>query len=155
AGRAAAAQALAAADAALPADIRKPHTDVEAADVERLRQTGCLDLGSLLSAGQAGDIQRHLAGRPLLVGRAPDRSEGQAAYLEAVPSDKPYACYGPLDLWSSPHLLEMASQDKVLDLVQEYLGCTPTLYALNAFWALPDRPADPQRQSFHRDLEDF
>ncbi|MBN9089182.1 MAG: hypothetical protein J0J01_19930 [Reyranella sp.] len=153
--RAAVAQALAEADAALPADIRTPHGGVQAADVERLRQTGCLDLGSLLSGGQAGDIQRHLAAKPLLVGRAPDRSEGQAASLEAVPSDRHYACHGHLDLWSSPHLLEVASQDKVLDLVQGYLGCTPTLYALNAFWALPDRPADPQRQSFHRDLEDF
>jgi hypothetical protein len=153
--RVAVARALAEADGALPADIRKPHGSVPAADVERLRQTGCLDLGSLFSAAEAGDIQRHLASRPLLVGRAPDRSEGPAASLEMVPADKPYACPGPLDLWSSPHLLEVAIQDRVLDLVQGYLGCTPTLYSLNAFWTLPDRPADPQRQSFHRDLEDF
>jgi hypothetical protein len=153
--RAAVAQALAEADAALPADIRNLRGGVEAADVERLRQTGCLDLGPLLRPDQAGDIQRHLASRPLLVGRAPGHSEGQAASLDSLPPDKPYACHGYLDLWSSPHLLEVVSQDRILDLVQGYLGCTPTLYALNAFWALPDRPPDPQRQSFHRDLEDF
>lgn len=153
--RTAVARALAEADAALPDDIRKPHGTAAAADVERLRQTGCLDLGSLLSAAQAGDVERHLAAKPLLVGRTSDRSEGPAASLDAVPADKPYACPGLLDLWSSPHLLEMASQDRVLDLVQGYLGCTPTLYSFNAFWALPDRPADPQRQSFHRDLDDF
>jgi hypothetical protein len=153
--RAAIAQVLAEADAALPADIRRPHGSVQAADVERLRQTGCLEFGPLLSTAEAGDIQRHLASRPLLVGRSPDRSEGPAASLETVPSDKHYACHGPLDLWSSPHLLEAASQDRILDLVQGYLGCTPTLCSLNTFWALPDRPVDPQRQSFHRDLEDF
>jgi len=153
--RVAIAQALAEADAVLPADIRKPHGSAQAADVERLRQTGCLDLGPLLGTAEAGDIQRHLSSRPLLVGRSPERSEGQAASLDTVPSNKHYACPSPLDLWSSPHLLEAVSQDRILDLVQGYLGCTPTLYSLNAFWALPDRPADPQRQSFHRDLEDF
>ncbi len=153
--RVAIARALADADAVLPADIRKPHGSAQAADVERLRQTGCLDFGPLLGAAEAGNIQRHLASKPLLVGRAPDRSEGPVASLETVPSDKHYACHGPLDLWSSPHLLEAVSQDRVLDLVQGYLGCTPTLYSLKAYWTLPDRPADPQRQSFHRDLEDF
>jgi hypothetical protein len=153
--RVAVAQALSKADVALPVEIRRPHGDVEAVDLERLRQAGCLDLGPLLTADQTGDIREHLASRPLLVGRTPACSAGPAASLEAVPSDKHYACYGHLDLWSSPHLLEVASQDRILDLAQAYLGSTPTLCAINAFWALPDRPADPERQGFHRDLEDF
>ena len=153
--RVAVAQALALADTALPDEIRKPRGSAAAGDIEQLRQKGCLDLGQMLSLDQAGDIQRHLASRPLLVGRSPARSEGEAASLEAVPRDKNYACYGPLDLWSSPHLLEFATQDRLLDLAQGYLGCTPTLCSLNAFWALPDRPPEAQRQAFHRDLEDF
>jgi hypothetical protein len=153
--RIAVAQALSKADAALPAEIRSPHGEVEAVEVERLRQTGCLDLGPLLTGDQARDIREHLASRPLLVGRAPGRSAGPAASLEALPPDKNYACYGHLDLWSSPHLLEVASRDRILDLAQAYLGSTPTFCAVNAFWALPDRPADPERQGFHRDLEDF
>lgn len=153
--RAGIAQALAEADSGLPDEIRKPHGGVAAGDIEQLRQKGCLELGQMLGADQVSDIRRHLAARQLLVGRSPDRSEGQAASLEAVPGDKTYACYAPLDLWSSPHLLEFAAQDKLLDLAQGYLGCTPTLCFLNAFWSLPDRPSEPQRQSFHRDLEDF
>ena len=153
-GRAAAAKAFADADAALPAGIRKPHAGATT-DVEQLRQKGCLDLGSMLSVGQAGDIARYLAARPLLVGRAPGRSEGEVAALEAVPRDRNYACYRSLDLWQSPHLLELATEDRLLDLAQAYLGCVPTLCSLNAFWALPDRPAEPGREAFHRDFEDF
>jgi glutathione S-transferase len=153
-GRAAVAQAFADADAALPAGVRQSH-DGAATDVELLRQKGCLDLGSMLSADQAREIERHLAARPLLVGRAPTRADGQVAALEAVPRDRNYACHGYLDLWQSPHLLELATQDRVLDLAHAYLGCTPTLHAFNAFWALPDRPAEPQREAFHRDIEDF
>lgn len=153
-GRAAVAQAFADADAALPAGIRQLH-DSAATDVEPLRQKGCVDFGSLLSADQAGDIERHLAAKPLLVGRAPGRSDGEVAALQAVPRDRNYACYRYLDLWASPHLLELATQDRLLDFAHAYLGCTPTLYALNAFWSLPDRPAEPQREAFHRDIEDF
>lgn len=153
-GRAAVAKAFADADSVLPAGIRQTHGGA-AADVEPLQQRGCLDLGSLLSAGQAGDIERHLATRPLLVGRAPVHSEGEVAVLEAVAPDRNYACYRYLDLWSSPHLLELATRDRLLDLAHAYLGCTPTLCALNAFWALPDRPAEPRREAFHRDFDDF
>jgi hypothetical protein len=71
-----------------------------------------------------------------------------------VPADKNYACHGYFDLWSSPHVLELATQGKLIDLAQGYLGCTPTLCSLNAFWALPERKADPRYQAFHRDLED-
>lgn len=153
-GRAAMAKAFADADAALPAGIRQSH-DSAITDVEQLRQKGCLDLGSMLSAEQVGDIERHLAAKPLLVGRAPARSDGQVATLDAVPPDRNYACYGHLDLWQSPHLLELATQDRLFDLAQAYLGCAPTLCSFNAFWALPDRPAEPLREAFHRDFEDF
>ncbi|HEY4171294.1 MAG TPA: hypothetical protein VGM96_31170 [Reyranella sp.] len=153
-GRTAVAKAFADADAALPAAIRQPHDG--AADVEQLRQKGCLDLGSMLSADQAGDIGRHLAAaRPLLVGRVPAHSDGEIVALEAVPRDRNYACYRSLDLWQSPHLLELATEDRLLDLAQAYLGCVPTLCSLNAFWALTDRPAEPRREAFHRDFEDF
>jgi hypothetical protein len=152
--RTAIAQVFADADAALPDGIRRPHSSAKA-DISSLGHKGCLDLGSMLSTDQADDIEQHLVSRPVMVGRAPGRSDGQVAGLEAVPSDRNYACYSYLDLWSSPHLLELATQDRFLDLAHSYLGCTPTLCSLNAYWALPDRPAEPQQNAFHRDMEDF
>ena len=75
--------------------------------------------------------------------------------MKDVPAGENYATYEFLDLWSSPHILEMAAQDRFLDLAQAYLGCTPTLYSLNAFWSLPNREPHPYSQLFHRDWEDF
>jgi hypothetical protein len=148
------AKAFADADAALPAGIRQPH-DGEATEGIQLRQKGCLDLGVMLTTDQTGDIARYLAAKPLLVGRTPGRSDGKVGALDTVPRDRNYACLNHLDLWQSPHLLELATQDRLLDLAHSYLGCTPTLCSFNAFWALPDRPAEPLRETFHRDFEDF
>jgi hypothetical protein len=148
------ARAFAAADVVLPADISSVHGPVDATMREQLRDWGCCDLGRLLSSSQVDDVRKHLETRPPLVGRAPRQRAKPAASLEYVPRDENYACYSYLDLWSSPHVLELATQDRLLDLVQTYLDCTPTLCSLNAFWALPERKADPQYQTFHRDLED-
>jgi hypothetical protein len=50
--------------------------------------------------------------------------------------------------------VELACQGALLDLVQAYLGCTPTLSSFNAYWAQPERLPDPEVQLFHRDLGD-
>lgn len=152
--RSAMGQVFAEADAALPAEIGKPHGPVDGAMAERLRQQGCLDLGPLLTAGQAADLERSLRSKPLLLGRVPGRAEGRSESIASMPDDRNFACYDHLDLWSSPHVIESATRDGLLDLAQGYLGCTPTLCSLNAYWSLPERAADPQVQSFHRDLED-
>ena len=72
-----------------------------------------------------------------------------------MPAEQNYACHNYLDLWSSPHILEYATQDRILDLAQAYLGCTPTLYSINAFWSFPNRQPHPYSQVFHRDWEDY
>jgi hypothetical protein len=149
------ARVLAKADSALPPKISKVHALVKAPDVDLLRRKGCVDLGQIMSADQADDIRKYLATKPLLIGRAAHRAEGPVSSLENVPRDKNYACYSWLDLWSSAHLVDFATQDRLLDLAEGYLGCTPTLYSLNAFWGLPERQADPEVQAFHRDLDDF
>jgi hypothetical protein len=152
--RSAMAQVLVGADAALPAEISKLRTTTDVPGLETLRQKGCLAFGQVLSSSQAAEIERYLRSKPLLVGHAPGRSEGPAGSIEAMPADKNFACYGYLDLWSGPHVVELATQDRLVDLAHAYLGCAPTLYSLNAYWVLPERLADPQFQAFHRDIED-
>lgn len=152
--RSAMAQTFVEAEAGLPAEVARPHGPVDAPVLEVLREKGCLDLGRLLGGRQAADIEAYLRPKPVLVGSSPGRWQEAAASIEAVPPTRNFACHDTLDLWSSPHLLEFATQDKLLDLAQAYLGCTPTLTSLNAYWALPERAADPQLQAFHRDIED-
>jgi uncharacterized protein (DUF2249 family) len=147
-------QSVVEADAILPAEMKRTIGPLQAAESDQLRQKGCLDLGQMLNAGQAAEVVAHLSSKPLLIGRSPGRSQGETAAIAGVPRDQNYASYGYLDLWSSPHLLEFATQDRLLDLAQGYLDCAPTLSALNAYWALPERLPEPDLQAFHRDLDD-
>jgi hypothetical protein len=152
--RTAMAQSVAAADSVLLADTRRSTGPVDAVELDELRAKGCFEPGQVLGSEQAAEVVAHLAPKSLLIGHDPGRSRAQAASLAGVPQDKNYACYGYLDLWSSPHLLEFAAQDKFLDLAQDYLGCTPTLSVLNAYWSLPERVPEPDLQAFHRDADD-
>jgi hypothetical protein len=148
------AQAFAEADADLPVEISQPSSASEARQVEQLRKTGCAPLGRIFDAGQIKDILDYLRPKPVVIGAEPADSRERFAALKDVPRDKNYVCYDYLDLWSSPHLLEGATQARLLDLVQGYLGCTPTLDSVNAFWLLPNHPAHHHSQVFHRDEGD-
>ena len=75
--------------------------------------------------------------------------------MSDVPADQNYACYDYLDVWSAPHIMSVATQDRLLDLAQGYFGGAPTLYSINAFWSFPNRQPHPYSQVFHRDWEDY
>jgi hypothetical protein len=141
------------ADDVLPLTMKETATRPSASD--SVFDVGCADLGRMLNDSQVEAIHAHLHTKPVLLGHIPHSARGQVASLDRVPSDGNYACYNYLDLWSSPGLMQFATQDKVLDLAQAYLGCTPTLYSINAFWSLPNREAHKATQVFHRDWEDY
>jgi hypothetical protein len=141
------------ADEVLPVGLKQTATRPSEAD--SVLDAGCAGLGRILSDGQVEAIHDHLRTKPVLLGHIPHSARGQVASLDQVPSDGNYACYNYIDLWSSPGLIQFATQDKVLDLAQTYLGCTPTLYSINAFWSLPNRASHKATQVFHRDWEDY
>jgi hypothetical protein len=143
------------ADAALPDKVRKASSSSTAPEVTSVLETGCANLGRTLSDEQIEAIHAHLKPKRLLLGHVPQIGAETVASLDQVSSDKSYACYEYLDLWSSPHILEFATQDRMLDLAQAYLGCTPTMYSINAFWSFPNRQPHPYSQVFHRDWEDY
>jgi hypothetical protein len=147
-------QAFAEADAELPGEITKLGSVSEAPEVEHIRQTGCATLGRILNANQIEEAHDYLLAMPVMIGSAPDHTNERFLSLKKVPIDKNYVCYDRLDLWSGPHLLEIATQERLLDLVQRYLGCAPTLQSINAFWSLPNRPPHHHSQVFHRDEDD-
>ncbi len=147
--------AFARAEVALPASVRAVHAIEETPEMRSVRESGCADLGRGLSDAQLQAIHAHLKSKPVLLGHDAHAAGGEVASLDAVPADKNYACYDYLDLWSSPHIMEYASQDRFLDLAQAYLGSTPTLYSINAFWSFPNRQPHKASQVFHRDWEDY
>jgi hypothetical protein len=153
--RAASQRAFPEADRVLPPDVRRTSSSALSAEAQSVIDTGCADLGRTLDAGQIQSIHAHLKSKPALLCHDAHIGAGTVASLADVPADQNYACHEYLDLWSSPHILELATQDRLLDLAQAYLGCTPTLYSINAFWSFPNRQPHPYSQLFHRDWEDY
>jgi hypothetical protein len=146
---------FAAADRVLPEDVSAAKSPEATQAMQSVIATGCADLGQTWSPDQVRAIHSHLETKRVLLCHVPNISDKSVPSLKDVPAGENYATYEFLDLWSSPHILEMAAQDRFLDLAQAYLGCTPTLYSLNAFWSLPNREPHPYSQLFHRDWEDF
>jgi hypothetical protein len=144
-----------AADRVLPSSVRTPESSGVTEAMQSAIATGCADLGRTLSEDQIRSIHSHLEAKHVLLCHVPHISDKAVPSLKDVPAAESYATYELLDLWSSPHILEFAAQDGILDLAQAYLGCTPTLYSVNAFWSLPNREPHPYSQLFHRDWEDF
>jgi hypothetical protein len=143
------------ADRVLPVGVRQATSPAPSPEAQSVIATGCADLGRTLNAGQVQSIHSHLKSKPVLLCHDAHIGASTVASLADVPPDQNYACHEYLDLWSSPHLMELATQDRVLDLAQAYLGCTPSLYSINAFWSFPNRQPHPYSQVFHRDWEDY
>jgi hypothetical protein len=153
--RVAIAKVMSRADDRLPSTIRNLGSSSNAIEAAPMCATGCTDLGAGFSAQQVNEIHHHLAGCPLLLAHDAHTAKQRVASLADVPEGQSYACYEYLDLWSSPHVIELAASDRTLDLAQQYLGCVPTIYSINAFWSLPNRQPHPYSQLFHRDWEDY
>ena len=57
---------------------------------------------------------------------------------------------------SAPYLLDLANDPKIIEIVAGYLGCTPSLYSMNAWWSFGDNAsAENVTQRYHRDTDDF
>src|SRR5437763_12704088 len=134
---------LARADKVLPADMRKATGSFDSPEVKSVRDTGCADLGRLLSDSEVEAIHAHLHSKPVLLAHDAHTAKDRVASLSEVPSDQNYACYDYLDLWSAPRVMELATQDRLLDLAHGYFGGAPTLYSINAFWSFPNLQPHP------------
>jgi len=148
-------KALIEASGTLPPDIKASSAGLSGPMVQHMRRQGCADLGRLLDAEQVGAVHGHLKAKPILLSHDAHVAKQQVPSLADVPADANYACYDYLDLWSAPHILELASRPEILDLAEGYLGCPPTLYSINSFWSFPNRQPHKASQVFHRDWEDF
>ena len=153
--RVAVASTIASADRVLPSDVSKTAALTRMSEIKSVQDTGCADLGRSLDETQIADIHAHLQSKPLLLAHDAHMATERVASLAEVPEGQNYACYDYLDLWSSPHIMELATSDRILDVAQGYFGCTPTLYSINAFWSFPKREPHPYSQVFHRDWEDY
>lgn len=82
--------------------------------------------------------------------------DGAMRSLADVRSDFPMAGYNSDFVLKAPGLLETLNDPALIDLIEQYLGCVPTLYSLNAWWTFPaEKPEMTNVQFFHRDTDDW
>jgi hypothetical protein len=68
----------------------------------------------------------------------------------------PLAGYTTDQVLRAPGLIDAMNDPRLIDLIEAYLGCVPTLYSVNAWWSHPaDKPTLTNVQYFHRDTDDL
>lgn len=127
-----------------------------AAAVESLRSEGYCRFGRLLDPEGVVAARSFLESRPCYNAHAASMSDNFARRLGAGAEDFHFGSYSLSDIVRAPGLIELANSPLLIGAAEQYLGCVPTLYSLNAWWSFPSSKG-PARysQSFHRDRDDF
>lgn len=120
-----------------------------------LEDDGLAPFAPLLSPIDADAVRSHLEGCPVFSSHIAARSDRVPRRLEEAQRFAPIASYRLEDLVTAPKLLDLANDPGVLAIAESYLGCTPTIYSMNAVWTFPLAPGEVQTQFFHRDNDDF
>lgn len=123
---------------------------------DELRERGIIRLGAALNSEQAIETRAYFERQPCFPGHVALTAQGPGSLFADLSRREHHAGYRLADVLAAPHLLELANQPDVLATVESYLGCTPTLYSMNAFWSFPEQKEPwPGLQTFHRDYDDF
>ncbi len=122
----------------------------------QLRSNGIVKIPELqLSTSTIAEILRHLESKPVYAAHVQAHSDGIGRSLADPEAKKfPFGSYSLSDAVSTPHLLELAFDPRILSLAEGYLGCAPSLFSVHSWWTFPGHQvAGPQ--TFHRDYDDY
>ena len=130
--------------------IGKPISD-EALRHEKLPdliEEGIIVLDEVLSETQCTEILGYLSDKPVF-----EHGYRQVLALPGKrPGDRTFGIYQMEHVLDCPHVMELVSSPKIVQLASDYLGCTPSLTCLGVQWSYPtSSPGIPQK--FHRDSE--
>lgn len=124
--------------------------------LDQLRGDGFVRLPTTLPRGVVSDIRKHLEAEPVCKGPNVYSFDGRAKRLEDARSEYPMAAYRSDQVMRAPHIVDLFNDPRLIDFLETYLGCVPTLYYLSAWWSFPaNRPELIYSQYFHRDIDDW
>lgn len=140
----------------LGADGVETPEGADPAALARLAGDGYAVLGPVLAPERVAETVAYFKERPCFNFHVACRSDGIGRYVGKDANRFAFGSYKLEEVARAPHLLELANDPAILALAAAYLGCTPTLYSLNAWWSFAGRASDTGlTQSFHRDRDDF
>jgi len=130
-----------------------PHKIQDGPELNGLKQKGYTSLAPLLNNLEIEQVTNFLSDKSVYNAHVAP-GDGNLRTVEQSRRCGASACYGLQDLLQCPFLLEKALSPSLLDLIEGYLECVPTLYSFNTFWTFTGYPYDGVKL-FHRDMDDF
>ena len=122
---------------------------------QRLAEEGWAGLGQVLTADQVARTVAYFAARPCFNAPTPGMSDRVSRRIGEGAEGFHDGSYELADVVGAPFLLEVANRPEILAVAESYLGCTPTLYSLNAGWSFARPGIAPPPQFFRRDADDY
>lgn len=134
---------------------QKGFVDAVPADLSgRLDREGFCWLGQVFTTDQLVEIRAFLESKQVTNFYRPQDSE----FLplgEGRHSTTHVANHRMEDVLLAPHLLPLANRPDVLGLIEEHLGCKPTITSLSAWWSFSTQVGPQHAELFHRDIDDW
>jgi hypothetical protein len=139
--------------------LDKPEPEIDRSlcgELEAFRTRGLLQLPEGLDPDVVARLRAHLEALPVHVGpHTLDCGHTQMPLADARRQGQ-MAGYTMDQLLRTPGVIDIFNRPDVVDFVQSYLGCVPTLYSVNGWWSFPaSAPESINVQYFHRDSDDW
>src|SRR5476649_1142011 len=84
------------------------------------------------------DVRKYLEQFPVFKGPHPHTFPGSTPLpIEEARTEFPILSYRWEQVLRAPGLIDQLNDPRLIDLIESYLGCVPTLHGLNAFWSFP------------------
>lgn len=99
-------------------------------------------------------VRTYFRNTPCYTAHVPAYSDGAARSVDEAAPVSHYGSYRLDQSLAAPHLLELALNSRLLELIGGYLGCLPSLYSINTFWTFPAADAG-LTHAYHRDEDDY
>ena len=143
---------------AIEADIAR--TDPPTAETRRMvdhfRRTGFLQMPLAIDPSYRQVLLNYLNRQPAYAGPHIFSAGGARRPISELMKVSQFACYSTDQLLRAPNLIDFFNSPAIIDIVECYLGCVPTLYSVNAWWSFPAAaPEAENAQYFHRDNDDW
>ena len=140
-----------------PEDNSKKLQDHSNLHVKNLENDGVSILGKILSDTQIEEIHKYLKNVNVYSSHVWGFSDKESTSLDNARRKFPQASYKLEDVFNAPHLLELAHDERIMSIAQNYIGAPPTFYSCNLMWSFKEYN-DPNvgvARNFHRDFDNI
>lgn len=137
--------------ASLPRSIGN---DIPSEAAVQMARDGFAPVPDLVTPAQVADLRAYFNELPAHDPYRPGLGKFRAPH--DVPPQTHVSHYANDAIAAAPHIFDIANDPRVLNTVERFLGCKPTLAAIRVWWSTPSASETPEHaENFHRDVDDL